>query len=129
MLSIVADVCGIIGFLLTICLLIRSEALRKEINSQRSDYQREQKTIRNNISALRDNIRDDDLINLRIVSEVRTHLLSLKQKFKHLLTREDKKRLYATIEILSMGIDDINRLKLCAELDYFVARLDKKEVK
>ena len=129
LLSIAADICGIVSFLLTIWLLFKSEALRKEIDSQRLDYQREQKAIRNNIIALRDNIRNDGLINLRIISEVRTYLLSFTQRFKRLLSKEDNKRIIATLAMLKQKIDDIDRAKLCAELDYFVARFDKKEVK
>lgn len=127
-LSNIADVLGILGFILTIVLLIRSEAIRKELDSQRSDYQKEKKNIRAQITAVRDNVRNDGLeINLKIISDVRTNLLSFGQKFERLLTHDDKRHMANTLKMLKL-CENIDRTKLCAELDYFVARFDKKEI-
>ena len=56
MVSVVADWCGIAGFLLTITLLIRSETLRKEIDAQKREYQNDQESIRIKLIALRENL-------------------------------------------------------------------------
>lgn len=128
MISIIADWCGIVGFLLTIALLIRSESMRKEIESQRADYKKEQKTIRQNLMALRSNIIDDNIMNQKVISDIRTQLFAYQQKFKRLLSRNDKKHMKNTLEILDVPLEGIDVRSLCRELDYFVARFERKEI-
>ena len=123
----IADWCGIISFALTITLLIRSESMRKEIESQRSDYIKEQKAIREKLVALRSNVIDDQLLNAKIVSDIRTQLFGYQQKFKRLLNRSDKRHMKITLKLLDSNVDEINRLLLNKELDYFVARFERKE--
>ena len=128
MISVIADWCGILGFLLTIALLIRSESMRKEIESQRADYKKEQKTIRQSLIALRSNVIDDNITNQKVISDIRTQLFAYQQKFKRLLSRDDKKHMKATLEILNASSERIDVRSLCRELDYFVARFERKEI-
>lgn len=128
MISIIADWCGIIGFVLTIVLLIRSESMRKEIESQRADYEKEQKAIRQRLIALRNNVIDDNVLNQKVISDIRTQLFTYQQKFKRLLNRNDKKHMKVTLEILDTPSEKINIRTLCRELDYFVARFERKEI-
>ena len=128
MISVVADWCGIIGFLLTIALLIRSESMRKEIESQRADYKKEQKAIRQSLIALRSNVIDDNIMNQKVISDIRTQLFAYQQKFKRLLSWDDKKHMKATLEILNAPFEGIDVRSLCRELDYFVARFERKEI-
>lgn len=127
MVATIADWCGIISFLLTVTLLIRSESMRKEIESQRADYKKEQRAIRQNLVALRSNVIDDNLLNQKVISDIRTQLFSYQQKFKRLLNRNDKQHMKATLEILDIPADKIDARLLCRELDYFVARFERKE--
>lgn len=129
MISTIADWCGIISFVLTVTLLIRSESMRKEIESQQSDYIKEQKAIRKILIALRSNVIDDQLLNAKIVSDIRTQLFGYQQKFKRLLNRSDKRHMKITLKLLDASIDAIDRSLLCKELDYFVARFERKERK
>lgn len=129
MLSFFADVTGILSFLLTLLLLIRSETLRKEVESQRTDYKKEQKAIKEKLIALRSNVIEDNILNQKIVSDIRAQLFAYQQKFKHLLNRKDKKHMKATIDLLEKDVDTINRSHLCKELDYFVARFERKEIR
>lgn len=129
MIPVIADWCGIISFILTITLLIRSESMRKEIESQRSDYIKEQKVIREKLVAFRNNVIDDQLLNTKVVSDIRTQLFGYQQKFKRLLNRSDKCHMKTTLKLLDSNTDEINRLLLCKELDYFVARFERKERK
>lgn len=128
MISIIADWCGIIGFMLTIALLVRSESMRKEIDSQRSDYKKEQKSIRQNLIALRSNVIDDNLLNQKVISDIRTQLFTYQQKFKRLLSRDDKKHMKTTLELLETPAEKIDVRCLCRELDYFVARFERREI-
>ena len=129
MLSKIADICGIFGFLITIGLLFKSEALQKEIETQRIDYIKEQKSIKERLISLRANIVDDNLINMKVISDLRTQLFSYEQKFMRLLKREDRKRLKKTLKLLEKDIEKINKKDLCKELDYFVARFERRERK
>lgn len=129
MLSTLADIAGILGFILTVALLFKSEAMKKEIESQRADYIKEQRSIKERLIGLRTNVVDDNLVNMKVISDLRTQLFSYEQKFKHLLTREDKSHLKSTLSILNGDIETIESKKLCAELDYFVARFERKERK
>ncbi len=124
----IADWCGIVGFILTIVLLIRSESMRKEIESQRADYRKEQKVIRQTLIALRSNVIDDKIINQKVISDIRTQLFAYQQKFKRLFNRADKKHMKATLKILDTPLEQIRRSALCKELDYFVARFERKEI-
>lgn len=129
MLSTIADVTGILGFLLTIALLVRSESMRREIEGQRADYKKEQKAIRENLMALRSNVIDDEILNNKVISDIRTQLFAYQQKFKRLLNRSDKKHMKITLKILDLDIGCIGSQSLCKELDYFVARFERKEIR
>lgn len=128
MLSTIADIIGIVSFLLTLVLLVRSEAIRKEIENQRIDYKNERKSIRKNLIALRSNVIDDNILNSKVVSDIRTELYSYQQKFQHLLSLNDKNHMKVTLKILETVPDEINKYELCRELDYFVARFERKEI-
>ena len=129
LISTIADWTGIISFIMTIALLIRSESMRKELESQRQDYVKEQKAIKERLIALRANVIDDGLLITKVVSDIRTQLFTFQQKFKHLLNWEDKKHLKKTLAILSKDTKEIDPKELCIELDYFVARFERKERK
>lgn len=126
--AIIADWCGIAGFLLTIALLIRSESMRKELESQRADYKKEQKIIQKNLIELRKNVIDDNISNRKVISDIRTQFFAYQQKFKRLLNRADKKHMKVTLKILDTPLDQINTDDLGRELDYFVARFERKEI-
>lgn len=129
MLSTIADWVGIASFLLTIVLLFRSEAMRKEIESQRQDYIKEQRAVKGQLIALRSNIVDDDLLNRKVISDIRTQLFTFQHRFKRLLSHNDKKHITKTLALLDKDPNEINADKLCKELDYFVARFERKERK
>lgn len=126
-LGVIADVTGIAGFIVTICLLIRSEALRKEIQMEKRAYQKSQKDIRLELIALRMNVWDDNILILQIVSKIRSNLYSCQINFKRLLSKEDKTHIKRTISMLRSGLTSISAYELCEELDYIIARLEKKE--
>lgn len=128
MISVFSDWAGILSFILTITLLIRSESMRKEIDSQRADYKKEQREIRNKLIALRSNVIDDNLLNQKIISDIRTQLFAYEQKFRRLLSRDDRKHMKTTLEILDTPLAQIDTRLLCKELDYFVARFERKEI-
>lgn len=129
MISTLADWAGIVSFLLTVALLIRSESMRKELESQRADYKKEQKAIRQNLIALRSNIIDDNVLNQKVISDIRTELFAYQQKFRRLLSLSDRKHMKCTLKALDCAVENIDVHTLCRELDYFVARFERKEIR
>lgn len=129
MIAVIADWCGIFGFALTVILLLRSEALRKEVESQKREYQEQKADIKIRMIALRDNLWSGQPLSLKLVSEIRTLLFLFDQKFGRLRTREDKRRLKSTHKILTESLGSINIEQLCRELDYFIARFEREEIK
>lgn len=129
MIATLADWCGILGFFLTIMLLLRSESLRKEIDSQKREYQEQKKDIKVNMMALRDNLWDGQPLNLKIISEIRTQLYAFEQKFGYLRTQRDKQHLKLTFRMLDETVESIDSARLCGELDYFIARFERQELK
>ena len=125
--AIVADVTGILSFVLMVVLLVRSEKLRSIIISQKQAYSSERKRIQLELATHRDGIIKDDMLNLLIISNLRTHLLSVEQKFNYLNTKEDKKHISAAISILDAPINKIDKRLLCKELDYILARFERSE--
>lgn len=127
-LSTIADIVGIISFILTVALLIRSETLRKTITWQKADYQKEQKSIRNKLTALRSNVREDGLFDQRIISEIRTQLYALTQRYGNILTKQDKQHIDSALQMMDDITADVDRNALCKELDYLIARFERREL-
>ena len=126
-LGVAADIAGIISFLLTVTLLIRSEALRKEIDAQKREFQNDQESIQIKLIALRENLWYGQPLSLKLISEIRTLLHSFSMNYSRLRSRRDKRELSETLNMLENEPESINILRLCAKLDYFIARLERKE--
>lgn len=128
MLSLIADICGIISCIISLVLWFKFDRIRYEISLQKEDYSEEQRNIYIQLSALRDNIIKDGIFGLRVKCELRTQLLSYLVKFKHILSLKDKLHIYQIIRCLNYETNKINVERLCFHLDYTIARFTKKEV-
>jgi len=125
-LSIVANVAGVLGLILTVVLLIRSETLHKII-AQKHVYNSDKDTTKLKLRAIRDGILNDEVFNARSVSTLRTLLYSSNEKFNRLNKRRDKQHIKATLTLLNCPPDQIDIRVLCNELDYFIARYEREE--
>ena len=74
-LGVAADIAGIISF------LIRSEALRKEIDAQKREFQNDQESIQIKLIALRENLWYGQPLSLKLISEIRTLLHSFSMNY------------------------------------------------
>jgi hypothetical protein len=126
-LAVIADITGIVGFGLTVTLLFKNEALRKEIESEMANYKSEQKALRKDLVSLRELVRFDGTLSIATVSDVRTRLYSFQCKFKKIFGREDRRRLKKMLAELNREIPNIQQNELCDGLDYFIGRLERKE--
>ena len=80
------------------------------------------------LKTLRINVWDDNLLDRKIASEIRTQLFTFEQKFKRLLSKNDKQHLQTTLAILNKSVEEISKDELCRELDYFIARFERREI-
>lgn len=112
---------------MTIILFLKSEAIRKELNMQKSDYISEQRNIRVKLKSLRSSVWKDDLITLSVKSQIRTELYGYQQKFNRLLTFKDRYLVNKTIKMFDPKNNSFDKEILCKNIDYLIARFEKKE--
>jgi len=127
-LSSVADLFSIASFLLSVILLIFTGRIRNLIKAQKEDYQAEQKYIRLQLKAFRENILLDQLFTTRVMSEMRTALWTYKQNYKYVLSPLDKIRIIIAVNMLDDEPESLDYRLLCKRLDRLIARFAKKEV-
>ena len=127
-LSNTADILGILSFLISILIWIKSDRIKKELTCQINNYKKEQSEIKIKLAALRENIYTDKIMTVHIKSQIRTEILRFKKLFSLIITFEDKIKIFLIMRILNKKCDT-DSIKLCQHLDYFIARLDKKENK
>ena len=80
-LSTVADIIGIVGGVVSFITFLLSRSIFKDISIQKQDYNEQRKHIQTTLMALRQNIWDDDLDNIKIRSQMREALFSYFNKY------------------------------------------------
>lgn len=90
-------------------------------------YKRNQKIIVNNLKSYRDSIIRDNLYTLNIRSSIRTELYSILQDYGALFSFWVKIRIHWTIYLLNANTYSFDQEKLCALLDWIIARVQRKE--
>lgn len=128
MLSVIADVLGIVSFILTIILLMRSESLRNEIVSQKINYRNTQSNIVKQLSNFRSALTGNEDLSLKTVSDIRKELLQFDINLRHLLSHRDRKIIQQTLILLDKDFSIELRKELIKNLDYLSARFTKQEV-
>jgi hypothetical protein len=121
--SEIADVCGIVGLIFSIAIWRLTGKLKEQI----SIYKKSQKDILTNLKAQRDSIRLDHVYTISVRSELRTELYGMLQNFSAILTIKDRCVIRRTLHLLKAKSDSVNRESLCSNLDYIIARFQKKE--
>ena len=128
MLSIAADILGIISCVMSFLLFIMSKTILKNIQTQRSEYEQERFQLQTSLAALRMNIWYDGLLTTEIRSKLRTDLFTYRQKYLELSSIPCLFHLFRSLHILNkLRITEPNRHKLCISIDFLVARFNKKE--
>lgn len=127
--SIFADLLGIIGFGLTIALLVKSEKIRNELIHQKTNYQQNHDIIRRKLISLRDELIENNEMSLKFRSNLRTELYQYFQNYKQLLSHKDRRFIKSTIVILDSDKKSghYDRHTLISKLDYLIARFTKEE--
>ena len=125
-LSFVADIVGILSFIISIILWVKFDRIKNEIQQQRMNYADNQQNIRTNLLALRDNLFCDELSDIKIRSKLRTELYTYKFNLNYILgftANLKRKKLLRMLKSDSFSVEGA-----CECIDYLIARFDKKEV-
>lgn len=102
-------------------------AKTKSLQDQINVYRRNQKSIVNNLKSNRNSIIMDGLYTLNIRSQIRTELNSILQGYGALFSPWVKLKILWTIHLLNKGDRNFDPEKLCALLDWIIARVQRKE--
>lgn len=128
MLGFISNIVTLISFVVSVGTFLLSHSILKNMDAQRREYEQERFDLQTSLIALRENIWEDDLLNLQIRSQLRTSILTYRQKYwkiSHPLCLFHVRR---SIKYLR---DEKNathkKEKLCASIDYLIARFNKKE--
>lgn len=125
--SYIADILGILSFLGTAVLWVKSNTILKQIEREKSYYIDEQKAICRKLKTLRESIWKDDQRAYNINSRIRTELYTYKQNYSKLLSLRDRWLLFLFLRKLDLQITDKEVNKIVKHLDYFIARFSKRE--
>ncbi len=127
MLGTIANIVSIMGFFLTIILLIRSESLRNKILMQKLDYGSQQKQICDRLTRLSETIQNGNNISLKSIRDLRQELYQYLLTFNHILKWRDKRILKQTISLFDKDFSPTIKKKMLKNLDYLIARFHKRE--
>lgn len=126
-LSNIADVLGILSFMMSIVLFVITNSIFRNVKFQRSEYAKEHLTLQTNLEALRQNIWDDSLDDIEIRSKLRTELFTYRQNYWKILSPVCHYRIYKSLFFIKTEIKPEDRESLCLNIDYLVARFSRKE--
>lgn len=125
--SKISDVLGVLSCFASVTSCIMAHSIFKKMDYQRVDYEKERVKTQSALMALRQNIWEDNLRDMRIRSELRTALFTYRQNYFFILSPVCHYHLSQSISILKVGITDTNKESLCSHIDFLVARLNKRE--
>lgn len=125
--SVIADYVGIAAGILSFISVLLSRSIFKNVSIQKHDYNEERIHIQSTLMALRQNIWDDNLDNIKIRSQMREALFSYFNKYWSISTPRCIYHLLKSIHYSKSPIKENKKESLCISLDYLIAYLNKKE--
>lgn len=114
----------------SIVLQFRTYVAIKEVAKNQDFYLKEFDVFKDKLISIRSQLIAEKSVDLKTISDIRTLLYSFQNKGKDALTNDDTEHLRIIMNLLIMdnenyGSSDIEIPRLCAELDYFIARFDR----
>ena len=127
----IASICGIIGFILTLIVTIRTSNISKVLkhNAITSTYNRERKAFQNAFDGHRASILEDDMKTDRHLKAVLANVESYYAEFHSILSVREKIILWRFKKVLKKEAKQVNFNTVCNYLALLSGRLSKKEVK
>ena len=124
--SFIADICGIISFVVSVALWFKFDRIKVEIEKQRLNYTKEQNAILYKLNQINDYIADKS-INQDVVNALGIELEKFLIKFPHLLSLKDKIYVKSALRLLNKKLADSNKKSISKKLRYLIARFHKDE--
>lgn len=124
--SSLSTLCGIAGLIFSVVIWMKTSDLKAQLDF----YKRNQKKIVSNLLSYRDSIIRDGLYTLDIRSSIRTELYSILEDYRALLSPWVKLKIHWAIHVLNSNRTELSpkkQEKLCALLDWIIARVQRKE--
>lgn len=128
MLSTIADIFGILSFFMSIVLFILSHSLFKNMKEQRLDYNEERFKIQSDLIALRDNIWEDNLDDIKTRSKLRQALYSYRNRYWFIAFPFRLYHIQRSLHFIKGPIKSQCKESLCNHIDYLIGNMDKKEL-
>lgn len=123
-----SDILGLVSFLISIVTVVYVNGLRKNLKEVQERFAEEQELLLIKLKALRQNIWDDNLTDIKTESKLREELHLYLQRYRSILFPVGWYKIKKSLSYLDKGIDSSNKRSLCSNIDYLVARFRKNEV-
>ena len=127
LLSTIADILGILSFVISVIVFIMSHSIFKYVKTQQKEYNDERLQLQTSLIAIRNNIWKDNLTNLKIRSKLRTELYTYLQKYWKISSPFCLFHIFRSLKLCKKDFNDSEKEKLCMSIDYLIARFNVKE--
>lgn len=125
----ISSLVGIIGFLLTICVSIRTKKISKilKYNSVTKEYNRERSKFQKAFEGHRSSILEDNLRTSKLLKDILRDVESYRIKFVEIISLKEKIILFRLIRILKKDALNADFNQVSTFLAILSGRLTKKE--
>lgn len=123
-LSHIADILGIISFFLSLGIIRKIYA---KVETQKEIYVNERNTLLMHLQAIQQNIWDDGLISEQIQDNLQTKVFEYQIKYFFISSPRCIFHAYRCTHLLKQGINASNTKKIRQDINFLIARLNKKE--
>ena len=127
----ISTLCGIVGFILTIVVSMRTAKISKilKYNATTTQYNKERKAFQNTFEGHRSSIIEDGLKTEKLLKDILKNVEEYSVKFDVILSTRDRITLWWFKRILKKKYDTVNWNTICNYLAILSGRLSKKEEK
>ncbi len=124
-----ASISSILGFILTIFVMIKSRGIAKTLLRMElaKDYNENRNTYIGRLKVHKNSILEDDIKTRTIVHDILEDIFKFEAQYNPLLSRFDKIKIWITKRYLMKEYSKINFDIICNKLDYLIGRFHKKE--
>ena len=124
----IASLCGIVGFILTIIVTIRTAKISKILryNEITSNYNKERTGFQRTFEGHRVSITEDNIRTDKILKDILKNVEEYRVKFQEILSFQEKLRLQLLVHQLKKEADNANWNSICNGLAILAGHLSKK---
>lgn len=126
-LSKIADIFGIIGFLISLLSLNVVRKVYSNITTKKESYNNEREALITHLSALQENIWSDNLMSPKIQDTLQTKVFEYQIKYLFISSPRCIFHAFRCTHLLKKGINNANTKKIRQDVSFLIARLSKKE--